>query len=169
MKLCRRCNTLLWMTVGVSGLSLRPSSSTWSSFHGSPLLVWNQENNAAGKSNYHAQLFMRKQKASDKRTRRRQRGEITDDAIMAPSSVTTSPMNAQGGWKQKTATRSALVSSKQNTAGRGRSRKRSMLYTSLSFYQNKFMHLLQAEYKAEVRPESYSQKATRTNLDESHG
>ena len=62
-------------------------------------------------------------------------------------------MAVQGDWKQKT-TRSALVnggsySQQAPSGGRGRSRKRSMLYTSLSFYHNKFMQLLQAEYKAE--------------------
>eukprot|EP00977_Amphora_coffeiformis_P007600 scaffold1667_cov173-Amphora_coffeaeformis.AAC.28 len=141
-------NALLWMAVGVAGLSLRPSST--SSFHGSPLLIWKEENNAAANSpsDHRAQLYMRKQKASDRRTRRRQRGEGMDEATITLSSVTTSPMNVEGEWKQKTATRSALLS-KQVTGGRGRSRKRSMLYTSLSFYSNKFMHLLQAEYKAE--------------------
>ena len=141
-------NALLATILGiaVSGLSLRPSST--STFHGSPLLVWKEENKDAD-SDHRAQLYMRKQKASDKRTRRRQRGEVMDEPTITLPSVTTSPMNVQGEWKQKTTTRSALLG-KQVTGGRGRSRKRSMLYSSLSFYSNKFMHLLQAEYKAEV-------------------
>lgn len=135
---------LILTSAGVAALSLRPTSS----FLGNRLPI-TSETNAIG-LNHRAQLFMRKQKASDKRTRRKQRGEITEEPVIAQQSLTTSPMTAEGAWKLKTATRSALLS-KEIKGGRGRSRKRSMLYGSLSFYQNKYMNLLQAEYKAEVR------------------
>ena len=136
---------------GTGGLSLRLTSS---SFHGR-VLETNSNAKAVSPFQQRAQLFMRKQKASDKRTRRRQRGGDDDDLLLSSSSstasLTTSPMTAQGQWKQKTATRSALQSKQAVvTGGRGRSRKRSMLYTSLSFYHNKFLQLLQDEYKAEV-------------------
>jgi hypothetical protein len=98
-------------------------------------------------------LVMRKQKASDKRTRARQRGLLQEEApvLTAPSSRTTSPMQTKGAWQTKKAVVVPTATSATTMGGRGRSRKRSAVYTSLSFYHNKFLHLLQAEYEAEVR------------------
>ena len=101
---------------------------------------------------------MRKQKASDRRTRRMQRGNAEDIAqslIQENLVLTSSPMTKAGGWKQKKATTILGSSaSKPATGGRGRSRKRATLYNSLSAYHNKFLQLLTAEYKAEVSRES---------------
>jgi hypothetical protein len=108
---------------------------------------------------------MRKQKASDRRTSKRQRGEIEDENMAAVGSrattLTTSPMSAAGMWnlKQPSSTMQRpkqladglATTKKRAPAGRGRSRKRSTLYNSLSFYHNKFLQLLTAEYEAEVR------------------
>jgi hypothetical protein len=138
-----RCRLLLLWLLAREATSLTLPSS----FLGRPLSHVNYD--AAGDD---ALLVMRKQKASDKRTRARQRGLLQEEApvLTAPSSRTTSPMQAKGAWQ----TKKAVVVPTATTAtlgGRGRSRKRSAVYTSLSFYHNKFLHLLQAEYEAEVR------------------
>ena len=114
-------------------------------------------NGVAGYSSFHGKLLqrvvpngatlsMRKQKASDRRTRRLQRGLLEEDDVMTET-VTTSPMQT-AQWLQKTPTTEAMIPLK--TGGRNRSRKRSTLYNSLSSYHNHFLQLLTAEYKAEV-------------------
>jgi hypothetical protein len=122
-----------------------------------------------GGANSHCTLYMRKQKASDKRTRRLQRGGegMTVLNTLSSSSITQSPMEKAGLWKVKelspTITKTAAAPPPPTTTakvfgappaggsgGRGRSRKRSTLYTSTSFYHDKFLHLLTAEYQAEV-------------------
>jgi hypothetical protein len=142
------------------GLSVQSSF-----FHGRALLP----NSAASRttSSLHPPtrsfLCMRKQKASDKRTRRRQRGD--DIAVLVPSldTMTSSPMEQTGDWNRKyVAPRTPRAPSV--TGGRGRSRKRSTLYQSLSFYHNKFLSLLTAEYKAEVRVRSLSEVADRARF-----
>jgi hypothetical protein len=76
---------------------------------------------------------------------------IRDNLLREGNVLTSSPMAKVGGWKQKSAPSKPVVNaSLEKTGGRGRSRKRSMLYNSLSAYHNKFLHLLTAEYKAEV-------------------
>lgn len=103
-------------------------------------------------------LSMRKQKASDRRTRRLQRGLDSGEGISAILTVTESPMKAAGPWRGKTLqptykdatlTHSA-VSATAKSGGRGRSRKRSTLYHSLSQYHNHFLRLLTLEYQFEV-------------------
>lgn len=100
-----------------------------------------------------ASLSMRKQKSSDRRTRRLQRGgeELTQDLIRENlrNAITSSPMELTGAWSQKH--RGGFPSQTQKAGGRGRSRKRATLYNSLSTYHNKFFSLLTAEYQAEVR------------------
>ena len=94
-------------------------------------------------------LVMRKQKASDKRTRRQQSsGRETEER----ATLTQSPMQRRGRWSEKGTTITPPVSSPSSASsgGRGRSRKRSLLYNALSFYHDKFMRLLTEEYKAEV-------------------
>ena len=97
---------------------------------------------------------MRKQKASDRRTRRRQRGgeELTEERIKENLSrrevtITSSPMSKKGDWKLKK--QGDMIDTRNKTGGRGRSKKRSLLYNSLSLYHNKFLNFLTAEYKAE--------------------
>ena len=98
-----------------------------------------------------ASLTMRKQKASDRRTRRLQRGgdDIAQDMInqSLQRTITSMPMTQ---WNYKSRGNEQQPR-KEKSGGRGRSRKRSTLYHSLSSYHSKFLNLLTAEYKAEVR------------------
>ena len=97
-------------------------------------------------------IAMRKQKASDRRTRRMQRGgdnaaqEIINESLQR--TITNSPMGV-ADWKYKSRGNFPQPP-RAKTGGRGRSRKRSNLYNSLSSYHNKFLGLLTAEYQAEV-------------------
>ena len=109
---------------------------------------------------------MRKQKASDRRTRRMQRGNADDivqdiirDNILRENTYLSNPMTKAGSWKQKSSSVIQPPPIKDTTptptggaggGGRGRSRKRSMLYNGLSSYHNKFLHLLTTEFRAEV-------------------
>ena len=96
-----------------------------------------------------ASLTMRKQKASDRRTRRMQRGEDTvvdAQPIQSAMQLISSPMES-AGWQHK---KLHSKSPQRHTAGRGRSRKRSNLYNSLSSYHGHFLSLLTSEYRAEV-------------------
>lgn len=132
------------------GLSL----SSFSKFHGTSLEGRQEMNtNRARISSGAASLSMRKQKASDRRTRRLQRGgeEVTQDLIRENlrNTITSSPMELTGAWNQKQG--GGFPSQMAKTGGRGRSRKRASLYNSLSSYHNKFFTLLTAEYQAEVR------------------
>ena len=105
-------------------------------------------------------LYMRKQKASDRRTRRAQRGEVavaiqdvSSPSLSLSSTLTQSPMERVGQWKLKevsTTSTSPPPATRRRQGGRGRSRKRSTLYNSISFYHDKFLDLLTAEYRAEV-------------------
>jgi len=114
-------------------------------------------------------ITMRKQKASDKRTTRRQRGEdLLEDAgfvsasqvALPPPSATlmTSPMLGNlwklkhGSEMQNVIHPAAVAAAAQPVAGGGRqrSRKRSTLYNSLAFYHNSFVNQLTFEFKAEV-------------------
>eukprot|EP00526_Cylindrotheca_closterium_P003007 CAMPEP_0113630316 /NCGR_PEP_ID=MMETSP0017_2-20120614/15749_1 /TAXON_ID=2856 /ORGANISM="Cylindrotheca closterium" /LENGTH=994 /DNA_ID=CAMNT_0000540771 /DNA_START=126 /DNA_END=3107 /DNA_ORIENTATION=- /assembly_acc=CAM_ASM_000147 len=132
-----------------SGLSL----SSFSQFHGTSLQSFApkpQQHHHASTSGA-ASLTMRKQKASDRRTRRMQMGgeqivqEIIRDNLR--QTVTSSPMQQTGEWKQKK--RRGIQSFKEKTGGRGRSRKRATLYNSLSSYHNKFLKMLTDEYNHE--------------------
>lgn len=112
-------------------------------------------------------MTMRKQKASDRRTRRMQRGgedlalqEIQDNII---KTITRSPMDV-AEWNLKKQGRTLVPTSTSTTTseqqqqqqhkatphGRGRSRKRLTLYNSLASYHTKFLRLLTVEYQAEV-------------------
>ena len=63
--------------------------------------------------------------------------------------ITTVPMT-QWNYKSRGNARQPQIR-KEKSGGRGRSRKRSTLYHSLSSYHSKYLNLLTAEYKAEVR------------------
>ena len=99
-----------------------------------------------------ASLTMRKQKASDRRTRRMQRGgeDVAQDMInqSVQKTITSIPMTQ---WNYKNRGTAYQPMMKEKSGGRGRARKRSTLYHSLSSYHSKFLNLLTAEYKAEVR------------------
>jgi hypothetical protein len=142
------------------------SLSSFSHFHGVKLI--NNNHNPTTQHRYHGAsdgMTMRKQKASDRRTRRMQRGseelaqELIRDNILRDSLTSnSSPLASRGAWNQKRGggmsippPQTMAAAMKDKTGGRGRSRKRSILYTSLSSYHNKFLQLLTAEYLAEVR------------------
>mmetsp|Transcript_41418 Transcript_41418/g.46252 ORF Transcript_41418/g.46252 Transcript_41418/m.46252 type:complete len:1024 (-) Transcript_41418:84-3155(-) len=131
------------------GLSL----SLFSSFHGARL---QNTDDGYSSATTRATITMRKQKASDRRTRRMQLGgqEMIQNSIRENLTreveITSSPMNKKGEWKQKRLVGTVDVSDiRAKTRGRGRSRKRSLLYASLSSYHNKFIQLLTMEYRAE--------------------
>lgn len=151
-------------------------------------------------------INMRKQKASDRRTRRKQRGEEaaipssfvvsvvdenaslwmshgsasttfmadTPEGILSTSAsnhqyhgkkslVANTPMK-KAIWNHKqihtpttrlvttstTSPSNPTSSNRESSSGRGRSRKRTLLYQKLAQYQNHFLQLLSAEYQVEV-------------------
>jgi hypothetical protein len=102
-------------------------------------------------------ITMRKQKASDRKGRRRQLGQDLETfTSVAPATITASPMEGST-WKSKTFAEKTItdplissVSPEQASRGRQRSRKRSTLYNSMSFYHNSFVDQLTFEYKVEV-------------------
>ena len=104
-----------------------------------------------------ATLTMRKQKASDRRTRRMQRGENVAVDISSKT-LTSSPM-ASAGWQHKKISNTVTPTRQQH--GRGRARKRSNLYNTLSSYHGNFLSLLTAEYRAEVRHGHWIHKQAR--------
>jgi len=112
-----------------------------SSFHGATLRTYSPVISSAT-------LTMRKQKASDRRTRRLQRGgeELIQEVMQQNLRVTQSPMDQTGQWRNK----KKPVRISEKTGGRGRARKRATLYNSLSGYHNRFLQLLTKEYRAEV-------------------
>jgi hypothetical protein len=105
-------------------------------------------------------IVMRKQKASDKRTSRLQKGLegeylssffaiSTKGSTPSPRNtgvVTSSPM-ATSMWDYKTID---PISINKESAGRGRARKRAQFYSSLAAYHSEFLNLLTEEYRAEV-------------------
>jgi hypothetical protein len=144
------------------------SLASFSSFHGTRL---HTDYSSSKKFQYssskttNAVITMRKQKASDRRTRRMQRGgeELVQDMIrekltQSEITITSSPMDKKGKWKQRKLGTIAASDIREKTKGRGRSRKRSILYNSLSCYHNKFLTLLTKEYLAEVSRSVLSRK-----------
>eukprot|EP00537_Pseudo-nitzschia_pungens_P019728 CAMPEP_0172407006 /NCGR_PEP_ID=MMETSP1061-20121228/72862_1 /TAXON_ID=37318 /ORGANISM="Pseudo-nitzschia pungens, Strain cf. pungens" /LENGTH=153 /DNA_ID=CAMNT_0013142845 /DNA_START=39 /DNA_END=497 /DNA_ORIENTATION=+ len=123
------------------------SISSLSSFHGARLQPSEFDRQRIGSgtremsSSARGEITMRKQKASDRRTRRMQRGgeELAQDMIRENLSrrevtITSSPMSKKGEWKQRR--QGDRVDVQMKSGGRGRSRKRSLLYNSLSLYHN---------------------------------
>src|SRR5210317_940978 len=140
-----------------------------SSFHGSrviqptPMTLNNSRRPTSGISS----LVMRKQKASDKRTARLQRGQLdnaessfTPQALSSASTSTTTqilsstPMS-KTKWKHKKIelrSRGVKVDNNSNVmqpGGRGRARKRLKLYNSLASYHATFSNLISEEYQLE--------------------
>jgi hypothetical protein len=119
-----------------------------SGFLGQPLKLAQSTLDALQGRNGAASLEMRKQKASDKRTRRQQRGDSVYPEDLLTGAITASPMNGKS-WSHKQS-HPSMALPVASSGGRGRSRKRSALYNSLSLYHNKFLSLLTQEYKQEV-------------------
>ena len=132
------------------------SVSSFSRFHGERLVLSKHDANCIRRSSSsNVEITMRKQKASDRRTTRRQRGggELTQERIKENLSqrevtITSSPMTKKGEWKLRR--QGDTMDPQTKTGGRGRSKKRSLHYNSLSLYHNKFFNFLTAEYKAEA-------------------
>jgi hypothetical protein len=112
-----------------------------------------------GRSFADSVICMRKQKASDRRTRRRQRGEVAlADEPVAPRTRTATPMQS-AVWKAKSSGVSSLTArapdKPQRTGGsigggRGRSRKRTTMYQILDHYHRSFLDPLTSEYQSEA-------------------
>lgn len=145
-----------------NALSLRMSFS--SNFAGSKLIHHDCGNS---KQDQTTLLVMRKQKASDKRTSRLQRGLIDEISSLGASTLTSMPMYpaeplvgvtkspmANAIWNHKSVSnRNAFPDSRPtqqvSTGGRGRARKRAEVYSSLANYHSEFLAMLTAEYRAE--------------------
>jgi hypothetical protein len=128
------------------------SLSSFSQFHGNALQT--VASPAHQITSGAASLTMRKQKASDRRTRRMQMGgdRIVQELIRdnLSQTITSSPMDSTGEWKYKKL--KIVQAMREKTGGRGRSRRRAKLYNSLSSYHNNFFRLLtdEDEYQHEV-------------------
>lgn len=124
-------------------VALAPSVvSLTTSFHGQTSSLCSAPQNGGS-------LTMRKQKASNRRTRRSQLGEDIP-VIATTTTVTKSPMEGAKWGARTKHTIGANNRISTRTGGRNRARKRSTLYNSLSSYHSHFLELLTAEYKAEV-------------------
>lgn len=126
-----------------------PSSSFIGRSIGYHVDIYSQNTVHTGKS----YISMRKQKASDKRTTRRQREGVQAQLLEAPPiTLTASPMQGNS-WRQKVIPIDDYSNQDSNvpTGGRQRSRKRSNLYSMMARYHNSFLSALTLEYKAEVR------------------
>ena len=146
--------------------------SSSSSFHGMQIINPTTYHATAYKPrrpSSNSLLVMRKQKASDKRTARMQRGVIdnAETTFTQPSlsSSTTQILNSspmtKSKWKHKKVelraagegSSSSLGSrngNNNNNMGRGRARKRLKLYNSLASYHFTFLEMIQEEYQMEV-------------------
>ena len=138
------------------------TSTTWafsslqsSVFHGNQLVT------ATETSSQSNQITMRKQKASDRRTRRRQLGQVLEES--RPVTITAAPGKH---WNVKQ-TVVPTMDVPAVAGGRQRSRKRSTLYKTLSLYHNHFVNQLTYEYQAEVRRRKRNRKG-RCVLDSDH-
>jgi hypothetical protein len=139
--------------------SLALSSIRSSIFHGNAVAVADAPSSPPKSGRCF--IDMRKQKASNKRTRRRQLGQDAAGlaVLSTPATFTASPM-ASRSWSLKQsesfgsspmiAAAESSTSTVLPTGGRQRSRKRSTLYNALHFYHNTFLNELTAEYQAEV-------------------
>lgn len=136
---------LLWLPPPSHALTLLVRQPT--AFLGSAL--GNNQRRSTDRRQYAATITMRKQKASDRRTRRRQRGEIAlEERSPVVATVTANPMQGTV-WKAKKAGL-ATAEPPASSGGRGRSRKRTTLYQTLRTYHGSFLNPLTAEYQAEV-------------------
>jgi hypothetical protein len=112
-----------------------------------------------GRSFTDSVICMRKQKASDRRTSRRQRGEVAleEAPVAARTTRTASPMQS-AVWKAKAGVSSLTARAPEKLqrmggsdgGGRGRSRKRTTFYQILEHYHRSFLDPLTSEYQAEA-------------------
>ncbi len=147
-------STMAIIALGAS-FSLVPSHSLSLRLHSSQFLgnnvnSFSKENE---KSSNRMIITMRKQKASNKRTTRLQRGDDDNSQVSTMdflSSLVTP--TSTSSWNYKSVSSPALLKnvSNLNEKGRGRSRKRSQYYNSLSAYHTHFLDLITAEFLAEV-------------------
>eukprot|EP00985_Skeletonema_marinoi_P006061 scaffold2626_cov167-Skeletonema_marinoi.AAC.1 len=140
-------------------MMLLTTAAAWSSFHGSRIIHPMTQSSRPLTSGA-SSLVMRKQKASDKRTARLQRGQLDNDSFTPPplsiSSSTTqilssTPMS-KTQWKHKKIelrSRGEKVDNSMMSGGRGRARKRLKLYNSLASYHSTFSNLISEEYQVE--------------------
>ena len=164
---------LLFVYIVASLLHIIQIHALSSTFHGShinnvnPTYTTSSQYTPRRVSNAN-QLVMRKQKASNKRTARRQRGNIDEaTTTFTPPSLSTSSSTTQilnsspmtkSQWKHKKIEMRATGISTNNSGstaqtggGRGRARKRLKLYNSLASYHSTFLELISQEYQMEVR------------------
>ena len=121
-------------------------------FHGSSLVQSTRTASSPPKAGC-CNLYMRKQKASDKRTARMQKGllEPSEPMVSATQVLSSTPMTARR-WKHKRVEIRAggdEASSAARAGGRGRARKRTKLYNSLASYHSTFLDLISKEYELE--------------------
>ena len=152
---------LVWTSSNIrSSLSLSflapiRGGSSFCSFHGNSLVDPTYKHTYEdGGSKRRCCLTMRKQKASDRRTRRLQRGDISSrvDESRSPLLTQQSSPLANAAWTHKQLSVEENANAAPSTRGRGRSRKRLQYYNTISSYHNDFLALLTEEYRAEVRP-----------------
>lgn len=124
------------------------------SFHGNCVVEHTYEHrNEDERSNGRCCLTMRKQKASDRRTRRLQRGDVSSriDESLSPLLTQQSSPLANAAWTHKQLPVEQNAIAAPSSRGRGRSRKRLQYYNTVSSYHNDFLTLLTEEYRAEER------------------
>lgn len=107
-------------------------------------------------------ITMRKQKASNKRTTRLQRGNDDNSQVSTMDSLSSlATPTSTSSWNYKSVSPALLKNaSNMNDKGRGRSRKRSQYYSSLSAYHTHFLNLITAEFLAEVSLENLIEEYT---------
>lgn len=164
---------LLAMIIIASSLSIPSTLALSSSFLGSHIRSLQSYTTQRGTPS--SVITMRKQKASDKRTARMQRGQIdTTESSFTPPSLSTATTTTQilssspmsnSKWKDKKIELLAASGQNMNSVtagvaasggGRGRARKRLKLYNSLASYHSTFLELISAEYQMEVSCKRYA-------------
>ena len=109
--------------------------------------------------NSNAVITMRKQKASDKHTARKQRGlleqDVNNDYSSYSRQILSSTTFTKNEWKDKKIelrSNNDIINTNnvKGGGGRGRARKRYNLYNSLLGYHTTFLELIQREYRMEV-------------------
>lgn len=145
------CHLFLWITATTTTTTTPCEAWSTSSFVGQRVRHGTiTQNDTTVTRTVRSFISMRKQKASDKRTSRRQREG--PQLLEKPITITASPMQGSA-WAQKVISsiedRANSDLSNAPTGGRQRSRKRSNLYNRMARYHNTFLSALTLEYKAE--------------------
>jgi hypothetical protein len=115
LKLLLAAAVVLAFLCGSTSRTVQALSLQSSVFHGRSLVT--SSPSYSGSTTSSTGITMRKQKASDRRTRKRQRGEIEDERMEAVGSLsttlTTSPMSAAGPWNHKQSSASVSTMERQ--------------------------------------------------------